>query len=507
MELSICMQGIVKSFPGVLANDHIDLQVARGEVHGLLGENGAGKTTLMNILSGMYRPDEGQIELFGKPVRFESPKDALAKGIGMVYQHFMLIPTFTVAENLTLGAEITRGGFLDRSKSESMVKELSKKYGLAIEPSAKVQYISVGAQQRVEILKVLYRGAQIIILDEPTAVLTPQETEDLYQTVNALRKAGHTIIFISHKLNEVLRFTDRVTVLRAGKVVGTRVTSETTAEELASLMVGRSVSLHVKKLPREVDAEMLKVENLKALDARRLPALRGVSFNVHAGEIVGIAGVEGNGQTQLVEALTGLIRTTGGTIQLDGEDITHFPTSERFCRGIAHIPEDRHRRGLILDFSLAENSILGYPDRISLRSGFRLDMKSIRKFCAKLMAAFDVRAPSPDVMAGGLSGGNQQKLVLAREFSRCPKLLIAAQPTRGLDVGATEFIHNSLLAERKRGAAILLLSLELSEIMDLSDRILVFYEGKIVGECLRETTNEDEIGLLMTGGRHEVLIH
>jgi general nucleoside transport system ATP-binding protein len=507
MNLSVQMQGIVKRFPGVLANDHVDLQVAHQEVHGLLGENGAGKTTLMNILSGMYHPDEGQIKLFGEQVQFESPKDALAKGIGMVYQHFMLIPTFTVAENLTLGAEVTKNGFLNRAQAESLVYDLSKKYGLAVDPSARVRDISVGAQQRVEILKVLYRGARVIILDEPTAVLTPQETEDLYQTVDTLRKAGHTIIFISHKLNEVLKFTNRVTVLRGGKVVGTRNTSETTSEELASLMVGRSVSLHVKKPECKAGEVVLEVENLKAVDARGLPALKGVSFDVHKGEIVGVAGVEGNGQTQLIEALSGLSRPTAGTIKMDGENITQLSTADHFCRGLAHIPEDRHRRGLILDFSLAENSVLGYPDRISLHSGIRLDTKAIRKFCARLITSFDIRgAPSVDVMAGGLSGGNQQKLVLAREFSRSPKLLIAAQPTRGLDVGATEFIHNNLLAERQRGAAILLFSLELSEIMDLSDRILVLFEGKIVGECQRETTNEEEIGLLMTGGKREVLV-
>ncbi|NMC78899.1 MAG: ABC transporter ATP-binding protein [Chloroflexi bacterium] len=508
MEPVVLMQDITKHFPGVVANDRITFEVAAGEVHGLLGENGAGKTTLMRILSGLYHPDAGAIYLKGQEQQFVSPRDALAHGIGMVHQHFMLIPTLSVAENLILGAEPCKLGFLDRKAAVDLVMELSEKYGLAVNPKAMVRDISVGAQQRVEILKVLYRGAEIIILDEPTAVLTPQEVDDLYHIVDALRAAGHTIIFISHKLNEVLHFTNRVTVLRDGKVVGMRPTAETTAAELAYMMVGRNVAFEVNKNGQAPGEEILKVEDVYANDSRNLPALCGVSFNLRAGEIVGIAGVEGNGQTQLAEVLAGLRHVTKGKIYLAGQDITALSVAERFERGVAHIPEDRHRRGLVLDFSISENSILGFQDSPPFAHGLSIDYKQVDSFSHRLLSEFDVRAPDVSTLAGGLSGGNQQKLVLAREFARQPKFLIAAQPTRGLDVGATEFIHAPLLEARQRGAGILLLSLELSEVMQLSDRILVIYEGRIVAECDPAQVTEAQVGLMMTGGgKHYALDH
>lgn len=501
MTAAVLMRDIVKRFPGVVANDRVTFEVEPGEIHGLLGENGAGKTTLMNVLSGLYHPDAGEIYLHGQRVHFESPRDALAAGVGMVHQHFMLIPRFTVAENLTLGAEVRRRGLLDRAAAEALVAELSQKYGLRVDPRAKVEDISVGTQQRVEILKALYRGARVIILDEPTSVLTPQEVEELYHTLTALREAGHTLVFISHKLNEVLRITDRVTVLRDGRVVGTRPTAETTAGELARMMVGREVLLRVEKTPQTPGEVVLSVEGLSAVDGRGLPALRGVTFEAHAGEIVGIAGIEGNGQSQLVEVLTGLRRPVGGRIRLNGRPVTELPVSERFRHGLAHIPEDRHGRGLILDFSVAENAVLGFQDDRPFAEGLRLNRRRVLEFARQLMQAFDVRAPDATVLTGALSGGNQQKLILAREFARQPRLLIAAQPTRGLDVGATEFIHQQLLRERARGTAVLLVSLELSEIMGLSDRILVLYEGRLIGECWPETVTEAELGLMMAGGR------
>jgi ABC-type uncharacterized transport system ATPase subunit len=495
------MRGVTKRFPGVVANDGVDLSVAQGEIHGLLGENGAGKTTLMNILYGLYPPDDGRILLRGQPVRFASPHDAIAKGIGMVHQHFMLIPVFTVAENLVLGAELTRGVFLDMASAEARVRELSTKYGLKVDPTVRVEDIPVGVQQRVEILKALYRNAEILILDEPTAVLTPQEVEELYAVMHALRDQGHTIIFITHKLREVLNICDRVTVLRDGKVVGTRNAREVTEAALARLMVGREVLLRVDKPAVAPGPPVLEVRDLHARNNRGLVALDGVSFEVRAGEIVGLAGVEGNGQTELAEVLTGLRRAEKGQVLVDGQDLTNRRPSEFFDAGVAHIPEDRHQRGLILDFSLLENLLLGFQDTSPYARGASIDYDLARQTAKRLLADYDVRAPSIQTEARTLSGGNQQKVILAREFERRPKLLVAAQPTRGLDVGATEFVRQQLVRQRSEGKAVLLISSELNEIMDLSDRIIVMFEGRIQGTVTAAEADEGQLGLLMAGAQ------
>ncbi len=500
MEPLIRLEGITKRFPGVLANNNIHLDIYPGEVHGLLGENGAGKTTLMNILSGLYHPDEGKIFFRNKPMTFSSPRDALSKGIGMIHQHFMLIPIFSVVENLTLGAEVTQRGFLDEKSAEKLVAELSQQYGLAVDSAALVRDISVGQQQRVEILKALYRGAEVIIFDEPTAVLTPQEVDDLYITVDKLRSSGHTIIFISHKLNEVMRFTNQVTVLRDGQVVGSKNTADTNADELAEMMVGRKIDFKLKRNCEVKKNIALSVKHLSVRDYRGLPCVEDVSLDVHAGEVVGIAGVEGNGQTELQEALAGLIHTKTGSIELNGVDITDLSVEKRFEKGLAHIPEDRHKRGLILDFSISENTVLGFQSQTPFASGFRLDRKKVDSFARELIEKFDVRAPNSQILAGSLSGGNQQKIVLAREFARKPKFLIAAQPTRGLDVAVTEFVHRQLAQVCKDGTGVLLFSLDLNEIMQLSDRILVIYEGRIVAECTPANVTESQLGVYMTGG-------
>lgn len=495
------MRGITKRFPGVTANDHVNLAVEKGEIHGLLGENGAGKTTLMNILYGLYPSDEGDIRVRGQSVAFAGPGDAIARGIGMVHQHFMLIPVFTVAENLMLGNELTRGPVLDMAAAQSKVRELSNKFGLRVDPVARVEDLPVGLQQRVEILKALYRDADILILDEPTAVLTPQEVEELYGVMRALRDQGHTIIFISHKLKEVLTICDRVTVLRDGKVVGTRRAGEVNESSLARMMVGRDVLLQVTRPQVEPGLPVLEVSGLRARNSRDLPALDGVSFTVHAGEIVGVAGVEGNGQTELVEVLTGLRRADAGRVAIAGKDLTNHEPGELFSAGVAHIPEDRHRRGLVLDFSITENMLLGFQDVPPYANGLALDYRQARRTTERLVKEYDVRTPGIDVLARTLSGGNQQKVILAREFERHPKLLIAAQPTRGLDVGATEFVHRQLVEQRSEGKAVLLVSSELGEIMDLSDRIIVMYEGRIQGTVLAAEATEEMLGLLMAGAQ------
>ena len=497
------MRGITKRFPGVVANDHVDLDLRKGEVHALLGENGAGKSTLMNILYGLYRPDEGEILLNGEKVVFGSAKNAIDRGIGMVHQHFMLIPVMTVAENIVLEIEPTKAGvLLDYGKAVERVREISTQYGLAVNPTAKVESISVGQQQRVEIVKALYRNAEILILDEPTAVLTPQEAGELFAIIKSLQEGGTSIIFISHKLNEVLEIADRITVLRRGKKIDTVPREGATEDGLAKLMVGREVLLRVDKKPADAGDVLLEVRDLHVNDERGLPAVRDVSFAVRAGEIVGVAGVEGNGQSELIEAITGLRHAENGEVVVGG-DVVHRPTARRMLDvGVGHIPEDRQRRGLVLEFSIAENIALhDYNKPPDSRLGWLFPRRLIER-ARTLIKEFDIRGGGPTTLGGALSGGNQQKVVAAREVARDPKVLIAAQPTRGLDVGAIEYLHRRLVEERDEGRAILLLSLELDEVLSLSDRILVMYEGQIVGEHKPGVT-EEEIGLEMLGGRRK----
>jgi general nucleoside transport system ATP-binding protein len=496
------LRGITKQFPGVVANDHVDLELVKGEVHALLGENGAGKSTLMNILYGLYHPDEGEIRLNGSPLRIDAPRAAIDNGIGMVHQHFMLIPVLSVAENIVLGVEPHSGPFIDLDTARERVGELSQRFGLAVRPEARIDSISVGMQQRVEILKALYRGAEILILDEPTAVLTPQEAEELFAIVRSLQAEGKSIIFISHKLNEVLEIADRITVLRFGKKVDTVPREGATQESLARMMVGREVVLRVEKPPAQPGDTLLAVENLVVVDERGLEACRGVSFELHEGEIVGIAGVDGNGQSELIDALTGLRHPASGRIVVCGRDVTTAGAREVLDNGMGHIPEDRQVRGLVLDFSLAENLALhDFRKPPESKFGWLFPRRLIER-ARRLLAEFDVRGGGPETAAASLSGGNQQKVVIAREVSRDPRVLVAAQPTRGLDVGAIEFVHRRLVAERDEGRAILLVSFELEEILSLSDRILVVYEGRIVGEYTPDVS-EEELGFAMTGGRSE----
>jgi general nucleoside transport system ATP-binding protein len=497
------LRGITKEFPGIVANDHVDFDLAAGEVHALLGENGAGKSTLMNILYGLYKADAGEIRLRGKPVSFASARDAIEVGIGMVHQHFMLIPVMTVAENIVLGNEPKREGvFLDERGAEERVRELSQRFGLIVDPTALVSQITVGQQQRVEILKALYRGAEILILDEPTAVLTPQEAKELFEIIESLRTDGKSIIFISHKLNEVLEIADRITVLRRGKKIETVPRQGATEELLARAMVGREVLLRVDKPPAKPGEVLLEVEDLHVFDERGIEKVCGVSFSVRAGEIVGIAGVDGNGQTELIDAITGLRRSQSGTVKVAGQECLHATPRDMLDRGVGHIPEDRQRRGLVLEFSIAENVALhDYSKPPDAKWGWLFPSKLVES-ARVLIKQFDVRGGGPLTRAGGLSGGNQQKVVVAREISRDPKVLIAAQPTRGLDVGAIEYLHRRLVEERDEGRAILLISLELDEILSLSDRILVLYEGQIAGEHEGEVS-EEEIGLEMLGGRRK----
>jgi general nucleoside transport system ATP-binding protein len=497
------LRGITKRFPGVVANDRVDFDLRRGEVHALLGENGAGKSTLMNVLYGLYKPDEGEILVNGKPVTMSSPSDAIDVGIGMVHQHFMLIPVMTVAENIVLGVEPTREKvFIDQDAAEKRVRQIAQTFKFAIDPHARVENISVGQQQRVEILKALFRGAEILILDEPTAVLTPQEALELFGILRTLTQEGMSVIFISHKLHEVLEIADRVTVLRRGKMIETLPREGATQAQLAKLMVGREVLLRVDKKPSEPGEPLLEVEDLHVIDERGLPAVKGVSFQVRAGEIVGIAGVDGNGQTELIDAITGLTKPQSGVIRVGGHDVTRETARERMEEGIGHIPEDRQRRGLILDFTLAENvGLHDYRNEPNSKFGWLRPSKLIA-LARRLLKEFDVRGGGPLTLASALSGGNQQKVVIAREVERDPRVLIAGQPTRGLDVGAIEFVHRRLVEERDEGRAVLLVSLELEEILSLSDRILVIFEGEIVGEYGPDVTAE-ELGVAMTGGRRE----
>ena len=497
------LRGITKEFPGVLANDHVDFDLRRGEVHALLGENGAGKSTLMSILYGLYTPDSGEILMNGEPVAINSPKDAIELGIGMVHQHFMLIPVMTVTENIVLAQEPRHAGvLLDYDAAAERVRELSTSFGLAVDPNARIQKITVGQQQRVEILKALYRGAEILILDEPTAVLTPQEARELFEIIEGLKEQGKSIVFITHKLNEVLEVADRITVLRRGKRVETIPRDGATEAGLARSMVGREVLLRVDKKPAEPGEPLLKVADLSVRDDRGLEAVRGVTFDVRAGEIVGIAGVDGNGQSELIDALTGLRKPAGGRMTVGGQDLTHASARQALDAGMGHIPEDRHRRGLVLDFNLAENLALhDYGKEPFSRFGW-LNPRRWLRWAAGLLKEFDVRGGGPTTRASSLSGGNQQKVVVAREVSRDPSVLIAAQPTRGLDVGAIEFVHRRLVEQRDAGKAVLLVSLELEEILSLSDRILVLYEGRVVAEFPPEVS-EEEVGIAMTGGRRQ----
>jgi general nucleoside transport system ATP-binding protein len=497
------LRAITKRFPGVLANDRVDFDLRPGEVHALLGENGAGKSTLMNILYGLYTPDEGQIVLRGQPIELGSTRAAIEHGIGMVHQHFMLIPVMTVAENIVLAIEPRHAGvLLDYDAARRRVRELSQRYGLLVDPDARVDRISVGQQQRVEILKALYRGAEILILDEPTAVLTPQESRELNEIIRALKEQGKSIIFISHKLNEVLEIADRITTLRRGAVVATISAAGATEEGLARMMVGREVLLRVDKKAAEPGPALLAVDHLRVFDDRGLEAVRDVSLEVRAGEIVGLAGVDANGQSELIDAIAGLRHVASGRILLDGVDLTDGTARRALDSGIGHIPEDRHLRGLVLEFSLTENLALhDYRKTPNSRYGF-LNLRRMFERARRLLRAFDVRGGTPATRAAALSGGNQQKVVLAREIEADPKLLIAAQPTRGLDVGAIEFVHRRLVEQRDAGRGVFLVSLELEEILSLSDRILVIYEGEIVGE-FPPTATEEELGFAMTGGKRE----
>ncbi len=497
------LRGITKQFPGVLANDHIDFDLRHGEVHALLGENGAGKSTLMSILYGLYSQDEGEILINGERVEIDTPKEAIERGIGMVHQHFMLIPVMTVAENIVLASEPSKAGIvLDYASARARVSELAQSFNFAIDPDARIENISVGQQQRVEILKALYRKADILILDEPTAVLTPQEAEELFGILRSLQRDGMSIIFISHKLNEVLQIADRITVLRRGRKIETLPAEGATEEGLARLMVGREVLLRVDKTPAKPAEPLLQVDDLRVLDDREIETVRGVSLDVHAGEIVGIAGVDGNGQTELVEALTGLRPVLDGRFSVDGRDLTHAGTHHILDAGVGHIPEDRQLRGLVLEFTLAENVALHDFDRRPYSRFGWLRLGRIVERARRILHEFDVRGGGPDTLAKSLSGGNQQKVVVAREVANDPRVLIAAQPTRGLDVGAIEFVHRRLVEERDSGRAVLLVSLELDEILSLSDRILVMYEGEVVGEYGPDVT-EEELGVAMLGGTRE----
>jgi ABC-type uncharacterized transport system ATPase subunit len=495
------LRSITKRFPGVLANDAVDFDLRRGEVHALLGENGAGKSTLMNVLYGLYHPDEGEILIKGEPVRLHNPKDAINDGIGMVHQHFMLIPVMTVAENIVLANEPTHAGvLLDYRAATKRVADLSRAFNFAIDPEARVDSITVGQQQRVEILKALYRSADILILDEPTAVLTPQEAQELFEILRTLTREGMSVIFITHKLNEVLDIADRITVLRRGKKIDTVAREGATEDGLARMMVGRDVLLRVEKTPATPREPLLVVEDLHVVDDRGLEAVRDVSFQAHAGEIVGIAGVDGNGQSELIDALTGLRHSTSGRVTIAGRDVTGADPSTILDLGLGHIPEDRQRRGLVLEFSLAENVALhDYDKPPGSRWGWLFPRQLIRR-ARELLRQYDVRGGGPETRASALSGGNQQKVVLAREIGRGPSVLIAAQPTRGLDVGAIEFVHRRLVEARDSGKAVVLVSLELDEILSLSDRILVLYEGRIVAERPPDVSEED-LGIDMTGLR------
>lgn len=500
MEYVIEMLDIRKEFPGIVANDNITLQVKKGEIHALLGENGAGKSTLMNVLFGLYQPEKGQIRVNGQEVNITDPNVANDLGIGMVHQHFMLVQNFTVTENIILGNEPTRTGKINIKKAAQDIQELSNQYGLSVDPYAKIQDISVGMQQRVEILKTLYRGADILIFDEPTAALTPQEITELIQIMKKLIQEGKSIILITHKLKEIMSVCDRCTIIRKGVGVGTVNVQETNPDELAALMVGREVHFKTEKKTATPKEAVLTIKELVVEDSRGVEAVSSLDLSVRAGEIVGIAGVDGNGQTELIEAITGLRKIKSGSITLKNQELSTLSTRKITESGIGHIPQDRHKHGLVLDYTIGENiGLQTYYQKPMSKSGI-LNYKEVYKKAKELIAEYDVRTPSEFTQARSLSGGNQQKAIIAREVDRSPELLIAAQPTRGLDVGAIEFIHKKLIEERDKGRAVLLVSLELDEVINLSDRIAVIYEGKIVDIVDPKETNEQELGLLMAGG-------
>ncbi|MCK6577451.1 MAG: ABC transporter ATP-binding protein [Anaerolineae bacterium] len=493
------VRGLTKRFPGVLANDHISLQLKRGQVLGLLGENGAGKSTLMNMIYGLYHPDEGEILVHGKPVRIGSPNDAIRLGIGMVHQHFQLVPVLSVTENIMLGNETVQGPFLNVRAARKRIMEISAQYGLEVDPDALVQDLPVGVQQRVEIIKALYRKAEILILDEPTAVLTPQETEGLFRIMRTLLERGVSIIFISHKLKEVLEICVDIVVLRGGRVAGQVEPWRANELMLAEMMVGRQVMLQVDKTPAQPGEPVLRIDDLAVLDDRKLQAVRGVSLEVRAGEIVGIAGVQGNGQTELVEAITGLRPIVAGKIVLNGQDMTHASPRRITEAGVAHVPEDRQKNGMVAPFPIKDNLVLQTYYVEPFSRGVIADDRAIDQQADALVKKFDVRTPSIHVNIGKLSGGNQQKVIVAREFSRDSHLLIAAQPTRGLDVGSIEFIHKQIVAMRDRGAGVLLVSAELDEVLSLSDRVLVMFAGTIMDDLPIEKADRNLCGLLMAG--------
>lgn len=503
MAYAIEMLGITKKFPGIKANDNVTLRVEKGQIHALLGENGAGKSTLMSVLFGLYQPEEGIIKVNGEEVKITNPNVANDYGIGMVHQHFKLVENFTVAENIILGMEPKKSfGRIDMKKAIQRVVEISEQYGLKVDPNAKIEDISVGMQQRVEILKMLYRNADILIFDEPTAVLTPQEIRELIKIMKGLIKEGKTIILITHKLKEIKEVADQCSVLRRGKYIGTVNVADTSEEKMAEMMVGREVSFEVEKEEANPTDVVLEIKDLTVKDNRNLEAVKNLSLKVRAGEILCIAGIDGNGQTELIEALTGLRKIEKGTILLNGESIENESTRNRTLKGIGHIPEDRQKYGLVLDFKVEENMVLQTYFKEPFSKKGILNFKEIRAFSDRLIREFDVRSGQGSLSdARGMSGGNQQKAIIAREIERSPELLIAAQPTRGLDVGAIEYIHNRLVQERDKGRAILLVSLEMEEVLNLSDRIAVIYEGEIVGTVKASETNENELGLMMAGSK------
>ncbi|UHA75285.1 ABC transporter ATP-binding protein [Paenibacillus sp. 481] len=501
------LKGLTKRFPGIIANDHIDLELRKGEILALLGENGAGKSTLMNMVFGLYQPSEGEIWVNGKSVKMDTPSTAIELGIGMVHQHFKLVPPFTVTENIILGMETKRGLQLDQKSAAKRIQELSDLYKLNLQPHSRVETISVGMQQRVEIMKILYRGADILIFDEPTAVLTPQEISELLIILKRLASEGKSIIIITHKLKEIMEVADRCTVIRRGKVIGTVNVADTTPQALAEKMVGQSVKLTVDKAEATPKDVMIDIKDLWVKDEQGHDAVKGMSFQVRAGEIVGIAGVDGNGQTELIEAISGMRPQQKGDIRLQGTSLANMNPREVAERGVSHIPQDRHKHGLVLDFSVTENMVLKSYFTSRWSKGGLLQHDAIRKYTEEMIKQYDIRTPGTEVLARSLSGGNQQKIIIAREIERKPQFIIAAQPTRGLDVGAISFVHRQLIKERDEGKAVLLVSFELEEIMNVADRILVVFNGQVVGETTPQATTEQELGLMMAGKTERGVTH